>query len=314
MKLVSLSQGFYGIKENNKPEHHLANSGARLPRRLSSDIITFGNKGLNNEPSRFVKEEEIHSLAREFSNKVNSFYHQTGRLSGKDLMKAVDTLIAGKGEVMIQHMSQHEMGAAAYCATGVDKQGNKKIALFVDFTVPVPELIENLVHEFTHVLQLFTEKQSNLADKSMKRGIEKHMALEEAANAYEDKLLYVVNEVLPKYEDAVNAKLFDPDVTLDSIVDEYKLVTPELFKEGLKEVQANYPVKNDPLALEYFLNKAKREAQAHREGKLSLKEAHGMSGMRVISDVIPVLYDRWAAFLEDKIAENREHKTLMLMA
>jgi hypothetical protein len=337
-----------------KQEKHLHQQGYanfKGLKMLTKDTIQFGKAKSTEIPDLFINEAEIHHKARTFSKQINDLYQQKGHLTPNDLQQIVKKHLEGKGEVMIQQMSQQEMNAAAYCATGIDKKGNPVTALFVDFTGFTPDLIENLVHEFTHVLQIFTEKQQNLTSKSLARGQQKHFALEEAANAFEDKILHVVNDILPSYEtekqqnltskslargqqkhfaleeaanafedkilhvvndilpsyeDDINRRLNDPAIAIENIVDQYKLVSTEFFEKGLEDITKQYQLKNDDFALQYFLNKAQKEAQAHREGHISLKESHGFPDVRLTFDVIPVLYDRWASFLQTKLDHKQK--------
>lgn len=293
----------------------LINSNLKLT-PLTKDVVSFRGSQPAGSELKYVDEAKIHEIVKEFSNQVIKTYQTKMRLMPADLQKIVKPLIPEKADIQIQHMPQEQMGAAAFCASGIDSSGKQITALFVDFNIFAPKLIQDLAHEFTHALQMLTEKHEKFMDKSLARGEEKHFALEEAANAYEDKLLYVINEVLPKLEDEINAKLMSNKYTPDQILDEYKLVDDRMFLEGLNEVMQKHSLKEDPLALEYFYNKATKESQAYKEGNDAFKDAHHFNQMQYAFDLLPVMYERWAKFLKSQIAEQKKScaKPLMLFA
>lgn len=280
---------------------------------LNKDTVSF--TATQNDASN-LDDSKIPELVKQFTRKIIQLNIQNGRITPKELDKIICEFIPEGTDVMLQHTPREQMGASAFCATGFDPKGKMMVGLFVDFNVYGPDLIKDLAHEFTHVLQAFTPEQEKLLRDSMARGEENHFKLEEASNSLEDKILYVINEVLPPIDDEINKLLMGNKATLDEIIDIYELVDNSTFDKDMKNVLSQLGIKEDKFVLKVLYNKAVRESQAYAQGNDALKKANNFSEMTYTFDLLPKLYERWAEFIKNKLdkANLENQKPLMLFA
>lgn len=293
---ISAKKNILNNKVNNSPEN---NQYVSL-KTLNKDTVSFSGAKVD-DSSKFVDESTIKDTVTKFSKAIVSLSLSGGKLTPNNLDAIIKNLVPKDAKVMLQQASMDEMGSVAYCMTGFDNQGKSVVGLFVDFNNYAQELIQNLAHEFTHVLQALTPKQDKLLKDSMNKGEEAHYKLEEITNAVEDKLLKVVNIDLAKHENAINQKLMGNTATIDEIIEEFKLVNNEQFKKDLDSVLSENGIKADLFTLNYMHNRATKEIEAYKEGNNAYKKAYQFEGMQYTFDVIPKLYERWANFLQTEI-------------
>lgn len=292
----SATQGILNNKVNKQPE----NTHSISLKTLTQDTVSFSG-ATSAEASRFIDESTIKETVAKFSDAVVGLSLSGSRLTPNNLNAIIKNLVPKDAKVMLQQASMDEMGAVAYCMTGFDNQGKPVVGLFVDFNNYAQELIQNLAHEFTHVLQALTPKQDQLLNDSMAKGEDAHYQLEEITNAVEDKLLVVINKDLATHESAINQKLMSNTATIDEVIEEFKLVSDAQFKKDLDSVLSENAIKPDLFTLNYMHNRATKEIEAYKEGNQAYKKAYQFEGMLYTFDVIPKLYERWANFLQTEI-------------
>lgn len=247
--------------------------------------------------------QERHNLTRQFSEQLINL-SERDKLNISDVQALIHKL-APDIDVRVEDIrANFDLdGKIAQCVTDyptTDGDCNMVASstLYVNFGVSDDRIIQNTVHEFTHLLQDNTQPVKIMAEQSRRYG-----GVNKLSSAFRDfeanflQHFYIDN--LLKHQDSTIQKLEkstlnDPTKEFDFLTVENIPICEEYFQQALR----SSGIKDRSFAIKFFIQQLQDEIEAYNEGFQTKKELANIPvSSPIIQDVVPRLYYQMITFL-----------------
>ena len=271
-------------------------------------LISFGEKlSLSTLAEDTISFNDTYFNRNNISKKVRSFASELMKLATREDLNInnIEALIKGLGlniDVTVSDIryKPEYNGKVAVCDTSYDHDKARTI-LYIDMSIEPKRLIQNLTHEFTHVLQDSTLEENAISHRAARYG-----GVHKFSNAFltfEKEFIdinYIYNIAIKP--DKVMKKLNNS--MLDDPLNEYEFKTEELcrqYDEIFERVMKENNIKDKAFAKEFFILQAKEEAQAYEEGFRVKKQLEKIPLNHYITqDLVPKMYSDLIKYFENK--------------
>jgi hypothetical protein len=296
----------------NINNNQLSQKKVNPSKSVSSNLIAFTRdsklKPLEKDTldlsSQYINPAKINVYVREFSEKLVELCKNENP-DRFNIKKIIDSTVPGLC-VSVEHIKNapEYAGKPAVLSTTFGKKPES--TLYINLDIEPERIIQNTVHEFTHLLQ-----DNTLENRAKIDVAKKYVSLEKVFKAFsefENEFLHI-NYIEGVLQNQAECKLKLKNSSKANPFEEFNFATQQLraqYDALIDEVLSRYNIKNQNAALEIFRLIADNEAQAYREGFLTKKNLAGTPQTEfIIQDLVPVMYDDLSEYLKNKIQEQK---------
>lgn len=258
--------------------------------------------------------KQRHKLVRNFSRGLTRL-SEMGKLDKKHVQALLNVTARGIDARIEDIRSNPALdGIIAQCVTDYPtKDGDCNLVassiLYINFDVADERIIQNTVHEFTHLLQDNTQEVKIFSEKAKRYGgVSKHS---QAFKDFEMAFLehFYMKGILQHQDSTLrtleNSRLKDPTEEFEFVITS----NIPLCEGFLNDAINSNSLKNRKFAMQFFIRQLQDEIEAYKEGFQTKKELTNIpKDSPIIQDLVPRLYEQMVSFIMVQQLEEFELK------